>query len=66
MADNSGENDATLALQAAIDFATMNYLALYLPAGRYVVTESLQMIQRPRMQSIGTAQLNISSNYCNR
>ena len=65
-ADCTGNVDATLALQAAIDFAAHNYLALYLPAGKYVVTESLRMVQRPRMQSIGTAQLNVSSNYCNR
>ena len=45
-ADKSGKTDATLPLQAAIDFAAHNYLALYLPAGKYVVTKSLQAIQR--------------------
>ena len=42
-ADNSGMKDATLALQSAIDFARHNYLSLWLPAGEYKVTESLQV-----------------------
>ena len=63
-ADNSGATDATLQLQAAIDFSRHNYLALWLPAGQYLVTDSLNMTQRPRMASLGFAQFNSSSNYC--
>jgi hypothetical protein len=63
-ADNTGTVDATLALQAAIDFSRHNYLVAYFPAGKYIVTNSLKLAQYPRMASGGFAQFNGSSNYC--
>ena len=63
-ADNSGATDATDALQAALDFCRENYLSPWLPAGQYMVTRSLKLTQMPRLASIGSAQLNLSSNFC--
>jgi hypothetical protein len=62
-ADNTGVHDATEALQSAIDFSRFNYLSLWMPAGEYKVTKSLQLVQRPRMASDGFAELNLTSNY---
>jgi hypothetical protein len=62
--DNTGVHDCTEAIQSAIEFSRYNYLSLWLPAGRYKVTKSLQFIQRPRMASDGFAKLNLTSNYC--
>jgi hypothetical protein len=64
LADSTGRADATLSLQAAIDFARHNYLSIYLPAGQYLVSDSLNLTQHPRMVSGGFAQFNGSSNYC--
>jgi hypothetical protein len=63
-ADSTGKQDATLQLQSAIDFARHNYMEVYLPAGQYIVTDSLNLTQYPRMTSGGFAQFNGSSNYC--
>jgi hypothetical protein len=63
-ADNSGATDATIALQSAIDFARHNYLSIWLPAGEYRVTRSLQALQHPRQSANGFAGLNLSANFC--
>ena len=63
-ADPTGVADATDALQAAIDFSRDNYLTPWLRVGVYRVTRSLRLIQRTRLASIGSAQLNLTSNYC--
>ena len=63
-ADSTGGADATLQLQAAIDFARHSYLEVWVPAGRCIVTDSLNRTQHPRMTSGEFAQFNGSSNYC--
>lgn len=63
-ADPTGRTDATSALQAAIDFSRDNYLTPWLPVGVYTITRSLRLIQRTRLASIGSAELNLTSNYC--
>ena len=63
-ADSSGVTDATVALQSAIDFARHNYLSIWLPAGEYKVTASLQALQHPRQSGNGFAGLNLSANFC--
>lgn len=63
-ADPTGVAGATDALQAAIDFSRDNYLTPWLRVGVYRVTRSLRLIQRTRLASIGSAQLNLTSNYC--
>ena len=63
-ADGTGKVDATRQLQAAIDFSRHNYLEVWVPAGQYIITDSLNLTQYPRMTSGGFAQFNGSSNYC--
>jgi hypothetical protein len=64
LADNSGNRDATVALQSAIDFARHNYLTLWLPVGEYRVTQSLRALQHPRQSANGFAGLNLTANFC--
>lgn len=45
-ADNTGTNDATAALQLAIDYAYDCNLVVYFPAGTYRVTNQLRMIHK--------------------
>lgn len=44
-ADASGQNDTTLALQHAIEFARQHYLVTYLPSGTYRVSDTLECSQ---------------------
>ena len=53
-ADSTGVVDATQALQRAIDFAYRHYLVVYLPIGRYLVSDTLNATQFRRFGSMGT------------
>lgn len=44
-ADASGQHDATVALQHAIEFARQHYLVTYLPSGTYRVSDTLECSQ---------------------
>jgi hypothetical protein len=52
-ADPTGATDATVALQRAVDFARWHYLAVYIPAGTYTVTDTLVLRQGPRLMQTG-------------
>lgn len=45
LADPTGKNDSTQALQKAIDFARDHQLVCFFPPGRYLVSNTLQCIQ---------------------
>ena len=51
-ADNSGATDTTAALQRAIWYARAHYLVVYLPAGRYLVSDTLLGLQTERLDAI--------------
>jgi hypothetical protein len=73
-ADGSGRDDATAALQGALDFARHNYMTVYLPVGVYTVryswvtcafadastqvTAPLTAFQYPRMAADGDGCFN--------
>ena len=52
--DKTGNIDATTRLQHAIDYAYRNYLVVYLPIGRYLVSDTLNATQYNRYGSMGT------------
>ena len=51
-ADPTGKADATAALQAAVHYARRNYLALRLPSGEYMVTDTIVAKQTERLDAI--------------
>lgn len=63
-ADPSGQRDSTDSIQAAIQFAMQNAMALWLPAGNYTVTRSLIAFEYPRYTAGGVAAFNETDNYC--
>ena len=52
-ADSSGTLDATVQLQHAIDYAYRHYLVVYLPIGRYLVSDTLNATQYNRYGALG-------------
>ena len=44
-ADSSGRTDCTAALQRAVDDARAQYLAVYLPHGTYVISDTITLLQ---------------------
>jgi hypothetical protein len=44
-ADSSGRSDCTAALQRAVDDARSQFLAVYLPHGTYVISDTITLLQ---------------------
>ena len=51
-ADPTGHIDSTARLQAAIEYARRNYLAVWLPSGEYLVTDTIVAKQTERLDAI--------------
>ena len=45
LADNSGRTDCTKALQTAVDDARAQFLAVYLPHGTYLISDTITLLQ---------------------
>jgi len=61
-ADPTGTKDATDALQAAIDYATRHRMATYLPAGDYLVSNTLELVQPVALDADGKFHMTWSGN----
>lgn len=51
-ADSTGQGDSTAALQAAINYCRRNYLTVFLPSGRYLVSKTLIAKQTQRLDAV--------------
>ncbi|MBU0481312.1 MAG: glycoside hydrolase family 55 protein [Proteobacteria bacterium] len=60
-ADATGKNDATAAIQAAVDFARDHQMVTYFPAGTYMITDTISCIQNYYKRSNG--KINHARNY---
>lgn len=52
-ADATGVSDATVAIQAAVDYAREHYSAVYFPSGRYLVSDTIVLRAVPRTMATG-------------
>lgn len=51
-ADETGQRDSSVALQAAINYCRRNYLTVFLPSGQYLVSKTLVAKQTERLDAI--------------
>lgn len=64
LADPTGLSDSTQAIQRAAEFARDFGLIVWLPAGNYTITDTLNLTQTARCSASGACGFNASTNYC--
>ncbi len=63
-ADPTGREDATSAVQAAVDFARENQLVCYFPAGDYLVSDTIVCEQYRRLRPDGVSRFGDRNHPC--